>query len=633
MGLSEDDDSAKPGPAGDPAAAAIALGAPLDPRAAAYLQEHTRLAALQAENLIEQNAFELSHLRFRRFSDWAKFALEVSAGLIALLIVWALAGMVWNASRSHDLVVEPFSVPADVVQSGMTGSVLAARVLDRMGAMQASTVSLAEGAGSYRSDDRDKVRVEIPDTGISIGELNRYLRQWLGDDIAVGGDLVHTAKGLALTVRYGDRPGSTVAGADLDALIDKAAEHLYRAARPLRYADYLGQHGRIDEARAILAPMTARGGSRERALAYLTLASLHFDDGDVPAELDAALVAARLDPSNAAAWYAVDAGAYNMGHREQALDAEDAVLSLIAKGGASDLNPDMAATMPAVLGADHAIDKGDPSGAIAQCQNALGVRDCGASYLAGYEIDAHDFAEVQHYLALVPLLNPDGKTSASRIALTARVARLQGDWARAVVLDRTADAVFASRPDGAWFRHIQLWPSMVTDMARAGDVAGAQALIGNTRLDCDDCVIARGRVAAAQRDWAAAAHWFALVSARAPSMPHADFAWGEMLLAKGDLGGAIAKFDSAHRKGPNFADPLELWGEALIATNRSDLAVKKFEEAARHAPNWGRLHLKWGEALWWLGREDEALKQFAIAATLFLTPAEAAQRAHFFPKA
>jgi tetratricopeptide (TPR) repeat protein len=101
-----------------------------------------------------------------------------------------------------------------------------------------------------------------------------------------------------------------------------------------------------------------------------------------------------------------------------------------------------------------------------------------------------------------------------------------------------------------------------------------------------------------------------------------------MLLARGDVTGAIARLASAHRKGPNSADPLELWGEALIATNRSDLALAKFEEAARYAPNWGRLHLKWGEALLWSGKRDDAQKQFALAATLFLTPYEQSERLH-----
>jgi tetratricopeptide (TPR) repeat protein len=163
--------------------------------------------------------------------------------------------------------------------------------------------------------------------------------------------------------------------------------------------------------------------------------------------------------------------------------------------------------------------------------------------------------------------------------------------------------------------------------AESGAVAPAEALIAQTPMDCDDCMIARGRIAAVARDWAAAGHWFSILSARTPSLPMADTAWGEMLLQKGDLDGAIAKFKIANQKGPHFADPLEMWGEALMRKNRSDLALAKFEEAEKYAPNWGRLHLKWGEALGYAGRKDDAQKQFALAAGLDLSSADKAELA------
>ncbi|MEI9931832.1 MAG: hypothetical protein WDM89_15165 [Rhizomicrobium sp.] len=71
----------------------------------------------------------------------------------------------------------------------------------------------------------------------------------------------------------------------------------------------------------------------------------------------------------------------------------------------------------------------------------------------------------------------------------------------------------------------------------------------------------RGDIAALKHDWSAAARWFALVSTRTRHIPFADSEWGRMLLAKGDLDGAIAKFESAHAKGPHFADPLEMWAK------------------------------------------------------------------------
>ena len=102
-----------------------------------------------------------------------------------------------------------------------------------------------------------------------------------------------------------------------------------------------------------------------------------------------------------------------------------------------------------------------------------------------------------------------------------------------------------------------------------------------------------------------------------------------MLLRHGDLGGAIAKYQSANRRSPHFADALELWGEALTLQNRSDLALAKFAEANKFAPNWGWLHLKWAEASWFAGHKDDANRQFALAQASYMTPAEQAELARW----
>jgi tetratricopeptide (TPR) repeat protein len=177
------------------------------------------------------------------------------------------------------------------------------------------------------------------------------------------------------------------------------------------------------------------------------------------------------------------------------------------------------------------------------------------------------------------------------------------------------------------FRDRVMIPLQAGAEAETGDFAAADAHIAGTPGDCDLCVRLRAHIATAEHRWDVAAHWFALVSARDPSIPFPDAEWGQMLLAKGDTAAAIAKFESAHTKGPHFADPLEMWGEALMTQNRSDLALEKFAQAAKCAPNWGRLHLKWGEALGYAGKKDDARTQFAFALGLDLSDAEKAELA------
>jgi len=162
-------------------------------------------------------------------------------------------------------------------------------------------------------------------------------------------------------------------------------------------------------------------------------------------------------------------------------------------------------------------------------------------------------------------------------------------------------------------------------LARTGDFAAAESAINATPQDCYACMRTRGMIAGLERKWSAAAARFETAVREAPSLPFAYANWGEMLMHKGDLEDAIAKFTEANAKGAHFADPLEMWGEALMQKNRSDLAQAKFEEANKYAPSWGWLHLKWGEALMYADRKDDAKKQIALAAQLDLSAADQAK--------
>jgi tetratricopeptide (TPR) repeat protein len=133
--------------------------------------------------------------------------------------------------------------------------------------------------------------------------------------------------------------------------------------------------------------------------------------------------------------------------------------------------------------------------------------------------------------------------------------------------------------------------------ARTGDLAGAEATIAATPLDCDTCVRMRGRIAAAKGDFAGAEGWFARTIRQAPSLPFAYADWGAMLLARGDVDGSIAKLEVAHAKGPRYADALEQWGEALMKKGDYAGAASKFAEAAKYSPHWERNRQQWRSAL------------------------------------
>jgi tetratricopeptide (TPR) repeat protein len=609
------------GPVNDPAAVGLALNES-SAEARDYLHKQgvladkqSRIADLTIDTLQKKDEFELSHLRFRRFSDFARFALEVAGFLVVLLVVCGLASMVWSASRERGLVVDAFSVPQDLAQTGMTGSVVANRLIDKLGRLQAASFSVIQGGETYRRDSGGGVRVEIPDTGISLDELQRYLRDWLGRETHATGEVVRAAKGWSLTVRYGDEPGVTLDGADLDALIGQGAERLMAQALPYRYAEYLSRHGRFAEALALLPSIAPRGSAVERGRAYSTWATVYFYQGDMARAAQKAQQGLDADPDNPTLYGLLAVGASNLGHDETGWSAAAGVPSHMRGEVVDSLDPAVAAVLPILFGAYRAELAGDYDAALAGWSRLSGMDT--SAYDPGAQASdiaaLHDLGRARRIAATIPANGRDGKPNYAVPLERMILAYDASDWSGAVRAGADTDAILKSQPELNWERTVFVWPLWAESMARGGDVAGAQALIAKAPLDCDDCVRKRGRIAALKHDWAGAARWFAMVSARSPHIPFAETDWGAMLMAKADLDAAIAQFESAHRKGPRFADPLEMWGEALIAKNRSDLALGKFEEAAKYAPNWGRLHLKWGEALSYLGKKDDAAKQFALA--------------------
>jgi tetratricopeptide (TPR) repeat protein len=630
----EESGLSRAGATGPDNAAFAVLGAASRDKADAFLARQTQLSELQMENLRLENrklhaghAFELSHVRFRRFSDYAKFSLEVAGFLVVLLMVCGLITMVWTATRDHDLVVDAFSVPPDIAQRGTTGAVLAGRVLDSFGAMENGTIATTQAANSYRSGGAQELRVEIPETGISIGELNRFMREWLGHETHVSGDLVHAAKGLSLTLRYGGAPGTSTNGGDLDELIQKSAEHLFAASTPLRYGEYLMQHDRTVEALAAIIPLTVVGSDKERALAYADWAQLLLTEGDYLGGLEKSREAVRLDPQNPTAMGWLQAAEGHLGHEEASWVEARADVPLWNGPDSGQFDPALVAGGPHAFAAYADELNGDFLSAIGEYVQAADAEPGwdNSNYRAVDLAEAHDISRARMLLDTMPAKTQDGRDSLSSVLIRYYIAGERCDWKSALTAGQAEEAIDLADGHRGTSRLLSLtWPRVAYAEAMGGQLARARDVISKTSPDCDECMRTRARIAALSGDFAGMAREFAIVADRSPHIPFADTDWGELLLRKGDLDSATTKFELANKKGPHFADPLELWGEALMQENRSDLALAKFEEANKYAPNWGRLHLEWGKALFYAGRTDEARKQFAAAASLDLSRSDKA---------
>ncbi|MBS0361042.1 MAG: hypothetical protein JSR98_06655 [Proteobacteria bacterium] len=603
-----------------------------DPELDAFLAEHTRLARLQVEHLTETGDLALSRLRLGRFSDRMRALLQLMTALTGAAVVTLLAAMVWHAHEQHGLEIEAFSVPPDLARGGLTGQVAASRFLDKLQALQTATENSDRPAQSYEGNWGSDVKVEIPQTGLTFGEFEKLLRDKVGHVTRVSGEVLTTPTGIAVTARMGDAPPQTFTGpaTSFDEQAQRAAEAVYRANQPYRYAEYLDSVGRAEEAFPVLEDLATNGPPSERGWAYARLAIKDLDDhGDLASARSHAAKGLGFGPGsdlsdhismvNAAVWSGHDEAVLAI---SKLLDHDDqkrlpdtsqyfyVLNKLLGRGYLQLITPDYLASARTwietarLVGGSH---YGTFGPAIAESAFALGHDLPAATALQRSAQTPADFTMVA-----------DIEEGAFEALPVYSIAVERGDWTAALADVRHVDAALeagrAKRPSYGLMQQVWIWPLEALTLARTGDLAGAQALIGKTPLDCYQCLRVRGQIAAAAKDWGGADRWFAEAVRQAPTPSFAYADWAEVLLARGDADGAIRLAKSAAARAPRFADPVETWGEALLAKGDAAGAAERFAAADKLAPHWVANHLRWSQALARLGKSDEARAQTQAAA-------------------
>jgi hypothetical protein len=626
----------------DPVAVALALGGAGRETADAFLNDQRALIADQRAMIADQRHHlheQLKQLHIAVWEKWLGVLLRVATAVVGIAVAAGLGLMVWDAAHSRGLLIEPFSVPPDMASRGLTGEVVAAQLLDRLAILGTSESS--RSTQSYANNWGNDIKVEIPETGVSISELERFLRGWLGHDTRISGEVYRTATGIAVTARAGAN-GATFTGAegDLNTLVQKSAEHVFESTQPYRYANYLdrnydpkGAAQRVAKATQIYRKLIAGDDRKEQAWAWNGLATLQFNFyADSRKSSWYYHKALSTDPDFTLGYYALASRNGPLGQEE---DNFRNTMEFIrrAEQGTPELNPRYASSALAQSKGRDLYAVGDFAAAIpilvegAERTDSFSVlgRVNFTSFALAAMAGVHDPAAMRAYLKALGWTEiPGGAFTVAQFW----IAMESGDW-RGVLATESAlnsptssNRLFPTKRITNGDFNPSLWPLIAYAHARTGDIAGAERLLAPLADDNAAAVRMRAMIAELKGEHGRADRWFARSEAQTPSIPQTDLWWGQAWLARGRPDAAIEKFRLSNRKGPKFADPLEGWGEALMAKNQSHLALAKFAEAEKYAPNWGRLHLKWGEALWYAGKKDDAKAQFARAALLNLTAAD-----------
>jgi tetratricopeptide (TPR) repeat protein len=584
---------AEPPTALDPTAAALAAEAAksnpeLAEKASAYFDKQSHLVEVQTEHLHEQRAVNLQLLKLKRLDERLKVGLRVFVILVATVIGIGGVVLIRDAVTSRNVIIESFDLSPDLATRNFSGKIVAAGILDQLERLQATTQGTTQKASLGNAWDRD-IKIEVPETGLSISDIARVLRERFGHDIRIDGDLTQTpSQELALTVRGTGLLPRTFNGAatELPRLTSEAAEYLYAQSRPALWATYLASVGRNEEAIAFARKAIRRTEPLDRARVFDVWSdAVAFSGGSLQEAMALAEEAVKLNPKDWGAQNDRQEWLARIGDEEAALRAGDEMKKLA--GGRPGQAPEVLylewdlltwnlATAVAAFRADLDTTGGNGTNFGSQLPRLAWMQ------ALLHDPEAARFTMSDTYDEDQPL------PAARRHQVNATLADEQGDTA---VAGQEWEAVADAYKDKGVANFLGAAICNVAPaLERAGRHSEANAsLAAVERLTFVDCYRFRGDVLDLRGDWAAAQDWYGRAVKLGPSLPAGYYSWGVALAKHGYFDAAVEEYRDANRRGSHWADPLKAWGDVLAKQGKIKQALAKYDEALRYAPNWRQL--------------------------------------------
>jgi tetratricopeptide (TPR) repeat protein len=568
----------------------------------AFLKEQTDLLKVQKEHLKDEHAARLHFLQgqarevdIRRFGLRLRIGFQVFLALVATAIGIGLIMMIRDAVASRSVVIDAIDIAPNVAAEVPSGKIIAAGLLDVLTRIQAASRSSMQRRNLSNAWTGD-IAIEVPETGVSIGQLERTLNARFGHDQHIEGDLVQTVKGgLALTVRgTGILPRTfTDEAPNLNKLLTEAGEYVFGQSQPGLWAAYLSNNDRYDEAISFTqaAYETAEPSERPYLLNYWAnaISGKGGSDEEIRQSLTLYREALRLKPDCWIAYNNLMDSLGNLGDEEGVVRLAEQMLK--AAGGRPGRAPESTYQVYDYLLYDlQALRAGniadmESNGGIGTLSAQSGAENLG---IAATEAQMHDVEAASVRLNTTPV---DTKNMPD-VAL--------GAFTRAVLAEERGDLSVAARE---WDIFTTAYADRSVSVSQAAFICYAAPTYEKTnqpakagaslnavgKLTFVDCYRFRGDVLDLRGDWVAAQSWYAKAVKLAPSIPSGYYSWGLALAKHGDLNDAAAKFEVANQKGPHWADPLKAWGDVLVKQGKTREALRKYDEALKYAPTWKQL--------------------------------------------
>jgi tetratricopeptide (TPR) repeat protein len=559
-----------------------------------FLSDQSSLLKIQAKQLADEHAARVANLHHQshllggqRIGQTIRLSFQALVAFVALIVTIGFGVILHDAFTSRSVVVEAFDSPPGLVARGWTGKVVATAVLDELTRLQEATLISNQSKRSLSNAWSREVQIAVPETGISIGEISRLLRDRFGHDLHISGDLVETTAGaLALTVRGDEVPRKTFFGGadDLEVLTLQVAEYVYAQAQPSHWAKYLVDSHRYEEAIAFTPSAFARTEKAERPRLLLSEGLALNEIGKPREALALFRQAAELGEDYFGAPMMVASNSALLGDEEGAWRASEN-MRRIAGGrpgrapekfyGVSDLLTGNLLPMLSALLKDYESNLDE---AYVDGQEEIIIADI--------EARLHDHAASELALQQAKADVSDPSIAAHIHFVRGELAEAAGDKARAVAEMDAFGAICAHSPFLSNCPGNTCWIAPAEESVGQRGKADAVLKAGGRFVDCYRF---RGDILDGRSDWSGAQKAYEEAVALAPDLPAGYYSWGLALAKRGDLKSAIAKFKDANQRGPHWADPLKAWGDVLVKMGKPTEALARYDEALKCAPKWKEL--------------------------------------------
>jgi tetratricopeptide (TPR) repeat protein len=565
-----------------------------------FLEKQAQLLETQNNHLKDEHELRLADLRnrigeqaIRRQGMRVRVTAQYIFASLGVLLCVGLIVMVYNAFHSRNVIIDPFEIASGLNAPAPSGKIVAAELLDRLTQLQAGTRTSAQKRGLSNAWDNE-ISIQVPQTGLSIGQIENFLKTHFGHDQHIDGELVKTDTGaLVLTVRGTGilaRRFTDVAG-QIDAPVNAAAEYIYGESEPGLFAKYLSDIARNDEAIAFAKAHFSKASVEDQPILLNYWANAITFKALANANLEALALyqeAIRIKPDYWIGYNNSLLALSNLGREEELVQLANRMITIA--GGRPGHAPDEM-YQPFDLAVFNL--EAERRGALADMASTDGGTLTAQSGAEGLSV------------ALLDVMLHDVAAARLRFQTTVWDQSSHPDAANAAVAQAFLEKELDNLPAAAkrWDEFALLYadPVIATSIAAAicsaapvyektGEPQKADAALNAVGpLTFLDCYRYKADVLDMRGNWVGAQEWYTKAVKLAPSLPAGYYSWGLALAKHGEFSAAIDQLRLANLKAPTWADPLKAWGDVLVGQGHAEEGLAKYDEALKFAPNWKEL--------------------------------------------